>query len=672
MRLADAAHIAGTPSRWWGHWQALDLAARRRWLAASLRRRAALRHLGRYGSALALMLAALLARMALEPYLDGQIPHFTFYIAVALAAFVAGPGASTVTALAGLLAAEWFLIPPTRDLVPRSGAEWLGAAAYFAVCATIIVMTTLTTRARHRSEAALDAFRRSEEKLRLAKEAARMGAWDWDIVTGELAWTERCKALFALPPDARVTHDTLLTAIHRDDRPALERAVREALACGNYAVEMRVPWPDGTVRWVASHGRAFFDEAGRPVRMAGMALDITDRKRAEEALRDADARKAHFLGVLSHELRNPLAPIRHSIHLLDRAPPGSPQAAHARAVLHRQTEHVSRLVDDLLDVTRVSRGKIRLQRERLDLAGVVRRTCEDLRSIFDQSGIALRLVLAPGPLWVDADPTRIAQVVGNLLQNANKFTPAGGEVTVRLAAAGDRAAITVRDTGIGVEPSLLARMFEPFAQEDRSLARTRGGLGLGLALARGLVELHGGRVAAHSEGPGRGAEFTVTLPVVEAPPASDAPQAPHAPPPVAARRVLVIEDDPDAAQTLGEALELEGHTVEHARDGATGVALAHARRPDVVLCDIGLPDLDGYEVARALRNDAGLRGTRLVALSGYAQPEDVDRAREAGFDAHLAKPAPIESVTSALAPDPTTSTGSAPSAAGDPRSATRR
>jgi two-component system CheB/CheR fusion protein len=304
-------------------------------------------------------------------------------------------------------------------------------------------------------------------------------------------------------------------------------------------------------------------------------------------------------------------------------------------------------VDDLLDVTRISHGKIHLNREVVDLRNVVRRTCEDHRSLFEDREIELNLDFPAAPVWIDADATRIGQVVGNLLNNASKFTPAGGAVTVRLRGRPGHAEICVRDTGFGMEPQQVARMFEPFAQEDRSLARTRGGLGLGLALSKGLIELHGGTVTAHSSGAGKGSEFTITLPLAARP-------TQGMPVPVSAlssrerRRILIIEDNVDAARTLADVLEIVGHEVTVARDGASGVALARTLKPDVVLCDLGLPDVDGYEVARILRQDEELRSMRLIALSGYAQAEDKERAREAGFHAHLSKPAPLDELAELL------------------------
>jgi PAS domain S-box-containing protein len=383
--------------------------------------------------------------------------------------------------------------------------------------------------------------------------------------------------------------------------------------------------------------------------IAGTTRDVTDRKRAEDALRDADRRKSEFLAVLSHELRNPLAPIRNSISLLERAEPGSEVAARAREVMRRQTEHLTRLVDDLLDVTRISVGKIELQRSHVDLRDIVQKTTDDLQSVFTLGAVDLRVeYVTLGPVWIDADPTRMAQVLGNLLHNAVKFTPSGGTVRVSVGARDGRAELSVRDDGAGMDPGTIEDMFAPFAQADHTLARTSGGLGLGLALVKGLVELHGGTVSARSDGIGHGAEFLVSLPLVKSEPASRAMQS-RGESAAKPRAIVLIEDNVDGAQSLAEILSLHGHSVRVARDGRSGIELARELRPDFVLCDIGLPDLDGYEVARALRSEEALKATRLVALSGYAQPEDRQRAREAGFDTHLPKPADLQQLMDVLA-----------------------
>ncbi|MFL5419752.1 MAG: ATP-binding protein [Myxococcales bacterium] len=382
--------------------------------------------------------------------------------------------------------------------------------------------------------------------------------------------------------------------------------------------------------------------------------DVTQRRQvleairlANERLRDADRRKDEFLGILSHELRNPLAPIRNSLYLLERTDPAGPQARRARAVVGRQVEHLTRLVDDLLEVTRISRGRIEISRTALDLRDLAWRTCDDHHSLFDRAGVVLDLSLPEEPVCVEADATRIAQVLGNLLQNAVKFTPKGQRVQVTVAAREREAELSVRDTGIGMEPDEVDQMFEPFVQVKQDLARTHGGLGLGLSLVKGLVELHGGTVDARSEGPGRGSEFIVRLPLAPAR-AVAAQEQRRRPRDNRSRKVLIIEDNLDAAETLAELLELDGHRVQLASDGKTGISLAQEVKPDVVLCDIGLPDLSGYEVARALRANDALRSTRLIAVTGYTQPEDKRLAKEAGFDAHLPKPPPLEMLNELL------------------------
>ena len=381
------------------------------------------------------------------------------------------------------------------------------------------------------------------------------------------------------------------------------------------------------------------DVAGAIVGAAKIEHDITDRKRAEEALREADRRKDEFIGMLSHELRNPLAPIRNSVYLLDHAEPGSDRARRARAVIERQVSHLTRLVDDLLDVTRIARGKIELRRTRVDLNEVVRRAAEDHVALLRERGVALEVRVAGAPAWVDGDATRLAQIAGNLLLNAAKFTPRGGSATMEVRAGDEGCAeIRVRDTGAGIEPALVGKVFEPFVQGERTLARTQGGLGLGLALVKGLSELHGGSVEARSDGPGAGAEFVVRLPLAPGPAAAPEPGLPSRPAAASRHRVLVVEDNLDVAQSLAEIVEMFGHDVEIASDGPTALAKARARRPDVVLCDIGLPGMDGYQVARAFRSDPELYSARLVALTGYAQPDDVREARSAGFDRHIAKP----------------------------------
>jgi PAS domain S-box-containing protein len=378
-------------------------------------------------------------------------------------------------------------------------------------------------------------------------------------------------------------------------------------------------------------------------------LDITDRKRAEDALREANRRKSEFLGVLSHELRNPLAPIRNALHLLHRGPEDAVRASRATAVIERQTNQLARLVDDLLDVTRISRGKIQLRRHRVELTELVRYTVEDHRPAFDARGVALGVRIVPGPIWIDADAARLTQVVGNLLQNAAKFTRPHGHVAVRVERDGAaHASIRVSDDGIGIHSEVLPSIFEPFTQADDSLDRSLGGLGLGLSLSKAIVEMHGGRVEAKSPGLGRGTELTVSLPVLTDVGGEREPAPARRRPPAVRRRVLVIDDNVDAAEMLRETLAMSDHEVAVAHDGEDGLAKARAFKPDIVICDIGLPTLDGYEVARRIRADRTL-SPELIAVTGYALPEDQAKAFEAGFHHHLAKPFDLTALEALLA-----------------------
>jgi PAS domain S-box-containing protein len=397
---------------------------------------------------------------------------------------------------------------------------------------------------------------------------------------------------------------------------------------------------DGSVFWSHTTVAAVRGPAKEIRRLVVTIQDITRRKEVEESLREADRRKDEFLAMLGHELRNPLAPIRNAVQILNERGRQDVVEQRAREIIDRQAAHMARLIDDLLDVARISRGKILLRPRRLDLADLVRATVEDHRDDLEAGGLEVELdLLRETQVWVDGDPTRISQALGNLLHNARKFTDPGGKVTVRLEddSRQGTASVVVCDTGIGMEPEMLERLFETFSQADRSLDRSRGGLGLGLALVKGLIEQHGGEVKADSDGPGCGSRFTIRLPRSTEP----EPEVQPGPEPSlrVSRRILVIEDHADAAESLKLLLEMSGHEVETAPDGRAGLVTALQFRPDVVLCDIGLPlGMDGYAVARALRAAEDGHRPYLVALTGYGQSEDQRLAHEAGFDRHLTKP----------------------------------
>ncbi len=378
-----------------------------------------------------------------------------------------------------------------------------------------------------------------------------------------------------------------------------------------------------------------------------------------EALRESDRRKNDFLGVLAHELRNPLAPILHAVEVIRLAGPGDPALVQAREVVERQVKQMTRLVDDLLDVTRIAPGTLQLRPARFDLAEAVAQAVQTTTPLFEAQRHRLSVHLPSEPLPLEADQARVVQVLVNLLTNAAKYTDGGGEVHLTAGREGGDVVVRVRDNGAGIEPEMLPRVFDLFQQIDRLLDRAQGGLGIGLTLVRRLVELHGGRVSARSEGPGKGSEFTVVFPL--AAPASASPHPSDPAPAPAARRVLLIEDNPDTRSTLTTLLMLLGHQVEAVASGPEGVERAVASRPEVALIDLGLPGLDGLEVARRVRAALG-RAVRLIALTGHAREEDRSRTQEAGFDAHLVKPVETDELNRALALTPAAS----PSPLADP------
>jgi len=402
--------------------------------------------------------------------------------------------------------------------------------------------------------------------------------------------------------------------------------------------EKRYIRKDGSVLWSHTTLAVVRGPAGEIRSLVATVQDISRRKLMEERLLEADRRKDEFLAMLGHELRNPLAPIRNAVHILNEKAGDDPVEQRARVIIERQVAHMTRMIDDLLDVSRISRGKILLRLHRLDLVDLVRVTAEDHRNELESAGLTLELDLPTDPVWVDGDPTRLSQALGNLLHNARKFTDPGGVVTLRATEETSKAAAVVLcDTGIGMEPHMVERLFETFSQADSSLDRSRGGLGLGLALVRGLIEQHGGSVKADSDGPGCGSRFTLRLPRAAEPGSAAEPEP--APPARRGRRILIVEDHRDAAESLQMLLELSGHEVETAPDGRSGLDAARRFQPDVVLCDVGLPNgMNGYDVARALRAEPALRSCLLVALTGYGQAEDQRLAHEAGFDQHLTKP----------------------------------
>jgi PAS domain S-box-containing protein len=616
------------------------------------------------------------------------------------------------------------------------------------------------------------ALRDSQQSVILAKEAAQLGIYDFDITTGALRWDERVYELFGLDPNQPVGPETFTDRQHPDDRASAKRKLDGALdpnGDGRYHASYRViSKTDGVVRWVDSVGRVLFD-AGRPVRLVGAVQDVTRKKLAEQllrereerfrelannidqfawscdrlgeatwyndrwyeytgttfeemqgkgwqgvihpahldriidslpkciaggrpwedtypirgkdgsyrwfltravpirdangaivrwfgtntdvteqrklqdALQEADRRKDEFLAMLAHELRNPVAPIRNAAEVLARLFADAPQPSSLIGMIQRQSAHLSRLLDDLLDVARITQGRIDLRREVLSVAACIDHALETVQSHIQANRHQLTLARPTEPLYVDADRVRLEQCITNLLTNAVKYTNPGGEICVRLFRENNEAGIEVADTGVGIAPEFLPRVFDLFAQSERALDRPEGGLGIGLSVCKQLIEMHGGSVSGVSEGIGRGATFTIRVPLHSSP--LDAKQS-EAAAVAATQRVLIVDDNRDAADSLAMCLILEGHDAKAVYAAAAALAEVEAFRPDVVLLDIGLPHIDGFEVARQIR--ATRPTIRVVALTGYGQEEDKQRTAAAGFEAHLTKPVDLYSLTTVL------------------------
>jgi PAS domain S-box-containing protein len=441
-------------------------------------------------------------------------------------------------------------------------------------------------------------------------------------------------------------------AIHPEDRPRILEQWQAAVARGEpYEYEFRARSRDGSYRWLLARGQPVREAGGSISHWVNCAVDMHARMQAAESLQVADRRKDEFIATLAHELRNPLAPIQTAVELIRLRLSGGIEGA-PLDVIDRQVKKMTRLIDDLLDLSRISHGKLELKTHRAELGAVIRESVDAVQVQVERASQLLVLELPAAPVFIEGDPTRLAQAFGNLLDNACKYTEHGGRISIVVEPQGTYVLIRVRDTGIGIEPEMLPRVFDMFSQADRSLERSRGGLGIGLTLVKRIIELHGGSVQARSGGVGTGSEFVVTLPAVEELIRDDStiarPDFLRATS-LLAQRVLIVDDNRDAADLLGLMLEALRTDFRVAYDGLEALRMAGEFRPDVILLDIGLPGMNGYDVARAIRAEPWGKGMTLVAITGWGQEEDRRRSREAGFDEHLVKPVPPVAIAQLLA-----------------------
>jgi PAS domain S-box-containing protein len=587
------------------------------------------------GAAVAVFLAWLV-RWSLGPTLGEHAVYVTFVGAVLIITWLSGLGPGLFALVLSVAVIVYSFLPPLNSFSISDSTDAVGLAL-FIIVVSICIGVTETLRAFHLTRAT--ALRVSEERFRHLSEAIPSIVWtadrDGTITYANERWLRYCG--ITREQNTRGWPELVL---HPDDYQRCvdqwTRCLREGVP---YEIEVRNRRHDGTYRWFVTRAVPWKNADGKVISWFGITTDIHEQKEMQDRLREADRRKDEFLATLAHELRNPLAPMRNSLEVIRLAGERGESADAAREIMERQLTQMVRLVDDLLDLSRITRGRIELRKSRFDLSVAVNDALEQCRPQLGERRHRVSFDPTAEPLPVEADGIRLAQVFTNLLSNACKYTPSGGEIWIRARRDGDDAVVTVKDAGIGIPPEALPHVFDMFSQVVYSQELTGGGLGIGLCLVRGIVEQHGGRVEARSDGPNCGSEFIVTLPLSKGAPRQAAPAGDGPTRATPRRRILVADDNQDSADSLAVMLSLMGHETETAYDGSEAVEKAAAFRPDVVLLDLGMPKLDGYQVARRIREQGWSNGVVLVALTGWGQEEDRIRAKSAGFDHHLTKPA---------------------------------
>lgn len=621
----------------------------------------------RYAIGIGCVGAATLVRLFAGPWLGVEMPLVIFFPALLLAAFYAGLGPTLLVTVLGATA-EFFL-SSTDSNTPLDGSAWAGLAlfAVTGVAASLLARESLLAVASgfpdrgSNPSRPVESLARSEperdEPDRFANSAESLhdavtgcvdyGVWVCDGEGNTVADGEPFLRLTGISRDDG-SGSGWKRALHPDDSEQTVEAWQRCVAAGEpWHREYRVRDADGETHWILSKGTPVREESDRVLRWAGIRLDISQFKREQERLHKANLRKDEFLAMLVHELRNPLAPIRSGLDILAM---DVDEHRETIELMQEQLEHVIRLVDDLLDLSRIMRDKVELRREPVELDPVIKRSANAVAPPIEQREQQLVITSPEDPVWVHGDPMRLAQILENLLANASKYTDVGGRIELSVQCREGRVTISVRDTGQGIDAEFLPHVFDLFAQSGEAATVTSGGLGIGLALVKRLVEMHSGSVAVHSDGPGHGSTFTIEMPRLTSFTREPQEQSAEEAPKVHDRRILVVDDNAGATWLLKMLLQkLDHHEVETAHDGPSALAKIREFHPDVVLLDIGLPGMDGLEVARAVREDEELDDVLLVALTGYGREVDRRRAKQAGIDEHLIKPPSVEHLKEILA-----------------------
>jgi len=632
------------------------------------------RRFAAYAFALAAVAVAILLRLSLQSFLGNLLPLLLQFFAVLLtASCIQGRGPAIVAMIAGVLGAEYFILTGP-DSFPLILNHRLSFALYVVASLTMIELVQGLQRARRRADSRQRDLER-EVRARRATERAlaereRLLTTTFTSIGDAVIMTDATCRVISLNPVAEAFTGwpsgeaagqpaaSIFTAVDEQTREPVRDPAGQVIRLG--AFEGRSEHTvlisrDGTERAIELSAAPIRDDDGNDDAVLGVVLvfrDISKQREAARTLMEADRRKDQFLAMLAHELRNPLAPITTSLELMKRQPADAGVVDAARRTIERQVCQLVRLVDDLMDVSRITRGMLRLKKQRMELAASIQEAVEICRPLCTTRNHTLRLSIPEStPIFVDADPVRLTQVLSNVLNNACKYTDPGGEIELTAALQGRDTVVEIRDSGIGIAPEMLPKVFELFTQADGSIERAAGGLGIGLSLVRQLVEMHDGRIEVLSAGIGRGTQVRITLPAAAAADEQAAQPAPTAAPacPPARQRILVVDDNADGAQSLAVLLRLLGNDVEVASDGPEALARTPVHRPELVFLDIGLPEMDGYQVCRTLRATPWGGRIMIVALTGWGQDEDRRKSREAGFDVHLVKPLDYDALMKVLA-----------------------
>jgi PAS domain S-box-containing protein len=581
-----------------------------------------------------------LLRYWLDPILEGGGFSISL-VAVLIAAWIGGLGPCLLAQAFSILI-NILVFPPATPQGPTARG-FAGLIAFFVVGIVVAVLSDAKRAAQLRAGEQAEDANSQREKLR-----ATLSCMGDALITtderGRITLMNRVAETLTgwtmAQAEGRPLEQVFRITYEQTGQPAecpVERVLREGPAAYR-DIPLVLAAQDGRQLPIDLSAAPIQDAHGEWVGVVLVYRDQSQRQRTEQALREADRRKDEFLATLAHELRNPLAPIRNGLELLKMSADDPQLCEEVRDMMDRQTQQMVRLIDDLLDVSRITRGKLQLRKCRVELAEVMRGAVDATRPFIEEASHELAVSLPPEPIYLEADPHRLTQVLSNLLHNAAKYTPAGGTISLSLERQNGQAAIHVKDSGLGIPAEMLHRVFDMFTQVDRPLESNNTGLGIGLTLVRSLVEMHGGSVEARSGGANQGSEFLVRLPISQ-PPAA----APAAPPEISPagkvkRRVLVVDDNPDALEALSMMVRILGNDVRKARDGLEAIEVAEAFRPDAVLMDLGMPKLNGYDAARRIREHAWGQDMVLIATTGWGQEEDKLRSRLAGFDHHLIKP----------------------------------